>query len=122
MLNVFPSVDTGTCAQSVRTFNQEAANLENTKILCISSDLPFAQNRFCGAEGIENVIMLSDYATSKFGKDYGLEMINGPLFNLHSRAVIVIDSEGNIAHTEQVPEIVDEPDYLAAIKAIKTSK
>ena len=122
VLNIFPSIDTGTCAQSVRKFNEEAAKLDNTKVLCISSDLPFAQNRFCGAEGIENVIMLSDYATSQFGKDYGLEMINGPLFNLHSRVVIVIDSEGQIVHTEQVPEIVDEPNYSAALKALEASK
>lgn len=122
VLNIFPSIDTGTCAQSVRTFNKEASKLENTKVLCISSDLPFAQNRFCGAEGIENVIMLSDYATSKFGKDYGLEMVSGPLFNLHSRVVIVIDSEGTIVHTEQVSEIVDEPNYNQAINALKSAK
>lgn len=122
VLNIFPSVDTGTCAQSVRTFNQEATSLENTKVLCISSDLPFAQNRFCGAEGIENVVMLSDYATSQFGKDYGVEMIDGPLFNLHSRAVVVVDSKGNIVHTEQVKEIVDEPNYTAAINALKSIK
>lgn len=122
VLNIFPSIDTGTCAQSVRTFNKEASILENTKVLCISSDLPFAQNRFCGAEGIENVVMLSDYSTSQFGKDYGLEMIDGPLFNLHSRAVIVIDSEGTITHTEQVGEIIDEPNYLNALAALKSSK
>jgi len=122
VLNIFPSVDTGTCATSVRTFNKEAAALENTKVICISSDLPFAQKRFCGAEGIENVDMLSDYATSAFGKDYGLEMIDGPLFNLHSRAVIVIDSVGTITHTEQVIEIVDEPNYSAALEAAKSSK
>ncbi len=120
VLNVFPSVDTGTCAKSVRKFNESASNLKNAKVLCISSDLPFAQNRFCGAEGIENVIMLSDYATSQFGKDYGLEMINGPLFNLHSRAIIVIDSEGTIVHTEQVKEIVDEPNYDQALSALES--
>ncbi len=122
VLNIFPSIDTGTCAQSVRTFNKEAANFENTKVLCISSDLPFAQNRFCGAEGIENVIMISDYATSNFGKNYGLEMVTGPLFNLHSRVVIVIDSQGTIVHAEQVPEIVDEPNYDQAIQALKSAK
>ncbi|MFD1553021.1 thiol peroxidase [Putridiphycobacter roseus] len=122
VLNIFPSVDTGTCAQSVRRFNQEASKLEHTKVLCISSDLPFAQNRFCGAEGLEDVVMLSDYATSKFGKDYGLEMISGPLFNLHSRVVIVVDSEGVITYTEQVPEIVDEPNYDKALQALQDSK
>ena len=121
VLNIFPSVDTGTCAQSVRRFNQEASKLANTKVLCISSDLPFAQNRFCGAEGLENVIMLSDYATSQFGKDYGLEMISGPLFNLHSRVVIVVDSVGTITYTEQVPEIIDEPNYEKALAALKNS-
>ena len=122
VLNIFPSIDTGTCAQSVRTFNVEASKLDNTKVLCISSDLPFAQNRFCGAEGIENVVMLSDYATSQFGKDYGVEMIDGPLFNLHSRAVVVIDTKGTIVHTEQVGEIVDEPNYTAALNAIQKAK
>ncbi|MFK8045306.1 MAG: thiol peroxidase [Crocinitomicaceae bacterium] len=122
VLNIFPSVDTGTCATSVRTFNKQAAELDNTKVLCISSDLPFAQKRFCGAEGIENVEMLSDYANSTFGKDYGLEMIDGPLFNLHSRAVIVVDTEGTITYTEQVSEIVDEPDYSSALEAAKSSK
>ncbi|MFK8036843.1 MAG: thiol peroxidase [Crocinitomicaceae bacterium] len=122
VLNIFPSIDTGTCAQSVRTFNKEAANFDNTKVLCISSDLPFAQNRFCGAEGIENVVMLSDYATSQFGKDYGLEMISGPLFNLHSRVVIVISSDGTIVHAQQVPEIIDEPNYAEAIEALKAAK
>ena len=118
VLNIFPSIDTGTCATSVREFNKKAAHLENTKVLCISRDLPFAQARFCGAEGIENVVMLSDFATGKFGKDYQLEIENGPLANLHSRAIIVIDENGNIAYTEQVSEIVDEPNYEAALKSI----
>lgn len=122
VLNIFPSIDTGTCAQSVRAFNNEAPTFENTKVLCISSDLPFAQNRFCDAEGIDNIIMLSDYATSKFGKDYGLEMVSGPLFNLHSKVVIVVDSQGTIVYSEQVPEIIDEPNYTQAILALKSSK
>jgi len=122
VLNIFPSIDTDTCAQSVRHFNEKASTLENTKVLCISSDLPFAQKRFCGAEGLDNVIMLSDYAASKFGKDYGLEIINGPLFNLHSRVIIVINSEGTIVYTEQVPEIVDEPNYDAALNILKSTK
>jgi len=115
ILNIFPSIDTGTCAASVRQFNKEAASLNNTKVLCISRDLPFAQARFCGAEGIENVITLSDFATGKFGKDYGLEISDGPLANLHSRAVIIVDENGKVIYTEQVPEIVDEPNYKKAL-------
>mgnify|MGYP006088456599 FL=1 len=118
VLNIFPSVDTGTCATSVRKFNKQAAELENTVVLCISKDLPFAQARFCGAEGIENVVMLSDFANGSFGKDYGLEITNGPLANLHSRAVIVLDTNGKVIHTEQVSDIVDEPNYEAALNAI----
>jgi len=118
VLNVFPSVDTGTCATSVREFNKKTAELENTVVLCISKDLPFAQARFCGAEGIDNVIMLSDFATGDFGKAYGLEITDGPLVNLHSRAVIVLDQNGKVTYTEQVSDIVDEPNYEAALKAI----
>lgn len=118
VLNIFPSLDTGTCAASVRNFNKEASSLENTKVLCISRDLPFAQARFCGAEGIENVETLSDYATGKFGKDYKLEIADGPLAGLHSRAVIVVDEQGKVIYTEQVPEIVDEPNYAEALKAL----
>jgi thiol peroxidase len=112
-------VDTGTCAASVRHFNQEAASLENTKVLCVSRDLPFAQNRFCGAEGIENVVMLSDFNTGEFGKNYGLDLVDGPLAGLHSRCIVVVDAEGTILHTEQVAETVDEPNYEAAIAALK---
>ena len=118
ILNIFPSVDTGTCAASVREFNKKAANLDNTVIACISRDLPFAQARFCGAEGIENVVMLSDFATGSFGKDYQLEITNGPLANLHSRAIVIIDENGKISYTEQVAETVDEPNYEAALKAL----
>ena len=118
ILNIFPSIDTGTCAASVRQFNQEAAELDNTKVLCISRDLPFAQARFCGAEGIENVINLSDFGTGKFGKDYNLQIVDGPLANLHSRAVIVLDESGKVIYTEQAPEIVDEPNYKAALEAL----
>lgn len=118
VLNIFPSLDTGTCAASVRQFNKEASALENTKILCISRDLPFAQGRFCGAEGLENVINLSDYKNGNFGKDYGLIFINGPLDALLSRCVIVLDENGIIQYTEQVPETVDEPNYKAAIDAL----
>lgn len=119
VLNIFPSVDTGTCAASVRRFNEEAANLENTKVLCISRDLPFAQNRFCGAEGIDNVVMLSDFKTGEFGKAYGLELLDGPLAGLHSRCIVVVNAEGTIVHTEQVSETVDEPNYNAAKSAIE---
>ena len=118
ILNIFPSIDTGTCATSVREFNKKATNLENVVVLCISKDLPFAQKRFCGAEGIENVVMLSDFATGKFGNDYQLEITNGPLAHLHSRAIVVIDENANIVYTEQVSEIVDEPNYESALKAI----
>jgi thiol peroxidase len=118
ILNIFPSLDTGTCATSVRKFNEEAGKLENTKVLCISRDLPFAQARFCGAEGLENVITLSDFASGKFGKAYGLTIKDGPLANLHSRAIVILNEEGVVTYTEQVPEIVDEPNYEAALKAL----
>lgn len=119
VLNIFPSIDTGTCAQSVRTFNKEASELENTKVLCISRDLPFAQGRFCGAEGLDNVVNLSDFKNGSFGKAYGLDFIDGPLEGLHSRCVVVIDENGTIKHTEQVGEIVDEPNYKAALEALQ---
>lgn len=118
ILNVFPSIDTPTCATSVRKFNADASQLENTKVLCISRDLPFAQTRFCGAEGLENVINLSDFNTGDFGKDYGLEFIEGAFTGLHSRAVIVIDENGIVQHTEQVPNTSDEPNYEVAIAAL----
>jgi thiol peroxidase len=118
VLNIFPSVDTGTCATSVRTFNAKASTLENTKVLCISRDLPFAQKRFCGAEGLENVINLSDFKTGSFGKDYGLEIVDGPLAGLHSRVVIVLDETGTVLYAEQVAEIADEPNYDSALAAL----
>jgi len=119
VLNIFPSVDTGTCAQSVRQFNKEASELKNTKVLCISHDLPFAHARFCGAEGLENVISLSDFKDGSFGKTYGLNFVDGPLEALHARCVIVLDEKGNVLHTEQVGEIVDEPNYKAALAVLK---
>jgi len=119
VLNIFPSIDTGTCAASVRQFNKEAGNLENTKVLCISKDLPFAQGRFCGAEGLENVINLSDYKTGQFGKDYGVQFTNGPLDVLLSRSVVVLDENGTVIYTEQVSETVDEPNYKKALEALK---
>jgi thiol peroxidase len=118
VLNIFPSIDTGTCATSVRTFNAKASALENTKVLCISRDLPFAQKRFCGAEGLENVVNLSDFKEGSFGKNYGLEIVDGPLAGLHSRVVIVLDENGVIKHAEQVAEIADEPNYDAALAAL----
>ncbi|MBN1111437.1 MAG: thiol peroxidase [Bacteroidales bacterium] len=118
VLNIFPSIDTGTCAASVRNFNNEAANLENTSVLCISRDLPFAQGRFCGAEGIENVVMLSDFNTGQFGKDYGLEIIDGPLAGLNSRCIVVINPEGKVIYNQQVAEITEEPNYELALASL----
>ena len=118
VLNIFPSIDTGTCAASVRQFNEEAAELENTVVLCISKDLPFAQTRFCGAEGIENVVMLSDYKDGGFGKAYQVEFTDGPLQGLLSRSVVVVNENGNVVYTEQVAETVEEPNYKAALEAL----
>ncbi|HBG58145.1 MAG TPA: thiol peroxidase, partial [Porphyromonadaceae bacterium] len=110
VLNIFPSLDTGTCAASVRRFNKEAASLENTVVLGISADLPFAAGRFCSAEGIENVITLSTFRDDTFGKNYGLLMTSGPLKGLLARAVVVIDPAGKVRYTELVSEIAQEPD------------
>ena len=118
VLNIFPSVDTGTCAASVRKFNEKASSLENTKVLSISRDLPFAQNRFCGAEGLENVVNLSDFKDASFGNAYGLTITDGPLAGLHSRVVVVLDENGVVKYTEQVQEIVDEPNYDAALASL----
>lgn len=119
VLNIFPSVDTGTCAASVRKFNQEASGLENTVVLCISRDLPFAQSRFCAAEGLENVVSLSEFKDNNFSDAYQLKITDGPLAGLMSRAVVVINEEGNVVYTEQVPEIVDEPNYENAMAVLK---
>jgi len=118
ILNIFPSVNTGVCAASVRKFNEDAAGLPNTTVLCISKDLPFAQSQFCGAEGIKNVVMLSDFRTD-FGTSYGVQLTDGPLRGLLSRAVVVIDPAGKIVYEEQVPEIAQEPNYEAALAAVK---
>lgn len=118
VLNIFPSIDTGVCATSVRTFNQKAGELINTKVLCISRDLPFAQKRFCGTEGLENVENLSDFKEGSFGDAYGLTITDGPLAGLHSRAVIVVDEKGLVTYAEQVPEIGQEPNYEAALAAL----
>ncbi len=118
VLNIFPSIDTGTCAASVRKFNESASKLNNTKVLCISRDLPFAQKRFCGAEGLENVENLSDFKTGSFGKNYGLEILDSVLSGLHSRVVIVLDEKGVVKYTEQIGEIADEPNYEAALASL----
>ncbi len=118
LLNIFPSIDTATCATSVRKFNEKASKLENVVVLCVSRDLPFAQKRFCAAEGLDNVITVSDFNKGSFGKDYGLEIMDGPLAGLHSRAVVVIDEKGTVVYSEQVPEIADEPNYDAALAAL----
>lgn len=118
ILNIFPSIDTATCATSVRTFNTMANSLENTKVLCVSRDLPFAQKRFCGSEGLENVVNLSDFIAGSFGDDYGLTLTDSALKGLHARAIVVIDENGVVAHTELVAEIANEPNYDAALKAL----
>lgn len=119
VLNIFPSMDTGVCAASVRKFNELATQMPNTVVLAISKDLPFAQSRFCSAEGIENVISLSDYRyTSDFAEKYGVLMTDGPLCGLLARAVVIINPEGQVVYTELVPEITQEPNYDAALAAI----
>lgn len=118
VLNIFPSLETSTCAQSVRQFNQEAAELDNTKILCISKDLPFAQTRFCGAEGIDKVETLSDFRDGNFGKSYKVEFTDGPLQGLLSRSVVVLNENGQVIYSEQVTETSEEPNYKAALEAL----
>lgn len=117
VLNIFPSIDTRVCAASAREFNKLAEELPNTAVLCVSRDLPFALNRFCAAEGIENVVTASAFR-STFGEDYGVTMENGPIASLLSRSVVVIDTDGKVLYTEQVPEISQEPDYDAARAAL----
>lgn len=118
IMNIFHSLDTGTCAQSVRQFNEEANELENVKILCISKDLPFAMARFCGAEGIKNVETLSDFRDGNFGNNYNLTYIDGPIKGLLARSIIVLDEKGKILYTEQVHDVVEEPNYKAALEAL----
>ncbi|WP_443633750.1 thiol peroxidase [Candidatus Marifrigoribacter sp. Uisw_064] len=118
ILNIFPSVETAVCATSVREFNKSAASIENTIVLCISRDLPFAQERFCAAEGIENVIMLSDFKNGAFGNDYGLMMTDGIFDDLHSRCVIIVNKDNTVIYAEQVNEIGQEPDYSKALEAL----
>lgn len=120
ILNIFPSIDTSVCAASVRRFNEEAGKMDNTAVLCISADLPFAHNRFCEADGLKNVVPLSVFRSPDFGKDYGVMIKDGPLAGLMSRAIVIIDETGKIIYTEQVPEITSEPDYGAALDAVKS--
>ena len=117
VLNIFPSIDTGVCQQSVRTFNQRAAALNNTVVLCISADLPFAQSRFCGVEGLDNVVTLSSFRSS-FAQDYGVAQADGALRGLTARAVVVLDENDKVLHVGLVPEIKEEPDYDAAIAVL----
>lgn len=118
VLNIFPSVETAVCANSLRKFNAEASKLANTKVLCISRDLPLAQKRFCGAEGLKNVITLSDFKTGKFGRDYGLEIVGSVFDGLHSRVVIILDENGIVKYTQQVPSVDDEPNYESVLAAL----
>lgn len=119
VLNIFPSIDTPTCATSVRTFNQQAAKLSNTVVLCISADLPFAQNRFCAAEGIENVETLSTFRnTAAFAESYGVAIKSSSLAGLTSRAVVVLDENNKVLHSELVSEITEEPNYDAALAVL----
>jgi thioredoxin-dependent peroxiredoxin len=118
VLNIFPSLDTSTCAMSVRRFNAEAVKRPGVAVLCISMDLPFAQARFCGAEGLENVVTLSGFRNPAFGERYGVRIADGPMAGLYSRAVVVVDEAGRVVYTEQVPEIAQEPDYEKALAAL----
>ena len=118
IFNIFPSIDTGICAASARKFNEEAGNLENTVVINVSKDLPFALGRFCAAEGLDHVETLSDFRGT-FGDDYGVTIVDGPMKGLLSRAVIVTDENNNVVYTEQVPEIVQEPNYEAALNSLK---
>jgi thiol peroxidase len=119
ILNIFPSIDTRVCAMSVREFNKRATEIDNTVVLSVSKDLPFAHKRFCGAEGIVNVIMLSDFMDNGFSKDYGVLMTDGGMKGLHARAIVVIDPQGKVTHTELVPVIGQEPNYDAALNALQ---
>ncbi len=118
VLNIFPSLDTGTCAQSVREFSRRAHELADTVVLCISMDLPFAQSRFCDAEGVDNVVTLSAFRHPEFLDDYGVRIADGPLAGLAARPVVVLDADNTVRHVQQVGEIADEPDYEAALGAL----
>lgn len=119
VLNIFPSIDTDVCAASVRRFNAEAGKLENTSVVCVSMDLPFAHGRFCGAEGLDDVVSCSDFRDGAFGRAYGIRIADGPLQGLCARSVVVVNEEGNVIYTELCPETVEEPNYEAALAALK---
>ena len=119
VLNIFPSLDTSTCAASVRRFNIEAAKLDNAAVVCVSKDLPFAHSRFCTTEGIANVVSASEFRGNNFGKNYGVMITDGPLQGLLARAVLVLDKDGTVLHSQLVPEISQEPDYDSALEALK---
>ena len=119
ILNIFPSLDTSVCAASVRRFNVEAAKLPGTVVVCVSKDLPFAHNRFCVAEGIENVVSASEFRSNNFGKSYGVMITDGPLRGLMARSVVVLDEQGTVIYHELVPEITQEPDYESALASLK---
>jgi thiol peroxidase len=118
VLNIFPSIDTSVCAASVRRFNTEASGLPNTVVLCVSADLPFAHQRFCEAEGLKKVIPLSVFRSPEFGKQYGVTIVDGPIAGLLARSIVIINPAGTVIYTEQVPEIAQEPDYEAALRAL----
>lgn len=122
LMNIYPSIDTRVCAMSVREFNKRASSIANAVVLCISKDLPYAQRRFCAAEGINNVITLSDFRNTGFSKDYGVEMLNGKMAGLHARAIVVVDPSGKVTYTELVPVIGLEPDYDRAIEALSRKR
>lgn len=119
VFNIFPSLDTPVCAESVRKFNSLLSAADNTVVLCVSADLPFAHNRFCEAEGLKDVIPLSTFRSGQFGKDFGVEITTGPLTGLLSRAVVIVNEDGVVQYTEQVPEIVQDPDFDGAMAALK---
>jgi thiol peroxidase len=119
LLNIYPSIDTPTCANSTRKFNEKVNELPNTKVLCVSADLPFAQKRFCAAEGLTQISTASTFRSSAFGQDYGVTLVDGPLHGLLARAVVYIDEEGTVIYTELVSEIANEPNYEAVIASVK---
>ena len=118
VLNVFPSLDTEVCAMSVRRFNAEASGLDDTVVICVSMDLPFAHSRFCAAEGLDAVVSASDFRTGAFGRDYGMRIADGPLAGLLARSVVVIDADGQVIHSQLCPETTEEPDYEAVLAAL----
>lgn len=118
ILSIFPSIDTGICAQSTRVFNTAISETENAKVLCISKDLPFAHKRFCGAEGLENVISLADFKNNDFSDGYGIKMVDGGMEGVFARAIVVVNPDGKVAYTELVPQVGQEPDYDRAFAAV----